>query len=195
MKIGRLMGVSKSTCKPEQERLWIKPLFWFFSFFLQPPCLHSHWPCSHHYLICGGSGSLRRLTSLEVCCSLKNLTLPCPPVPVGLRATDQGRRTPKDTFWGTWGWSRDLQTSQDFPHFFKGLAYQATLLNLPPSGALPNAGHPRFIQTPLFSGSPLAWTGKLKKRCRGPSNTLGSLQDKGHYGKSYKNQIISQNIL
>ena len=27
MKRGRLMGVSKSTCKPEQERLWIKPLF------------------------------------------------------------------------------------------------------------------------------------------------------------------------
>lgn len=103
-----------------------------------------------------GKWELRQVDFTWVCCSLKNLTLPCPPVPVGLRATDQGRRTPRDTSGGTWEWSRDLQISQDFPHFFKGLAYQATLFNLPPSGALPKAGHPRFIQTPLFSGNPLA---------------------------------------
>ena len=51
---------------------------------------------------------------------------------------------------------RGKKTEMDPTTQFKGLAYQATLFNLPPSGALPNAGHPRFIQTPLFSGNPLA---------------------------------------
>lgn len=124
----------KKHLNPEQQRgcgfsLFPESFHFFHNLLVFTTTGESFLYYSQHFTFFEGGGGSSEQADFSLGMLQSDASLPSCPCSSQSHRPEQ--RAHRDNSRGSWGWSRELQMSWGFLHFFKGLTYQVTPLCLP----------------------------------------------------------------